>query len=161
MASAYKTQPKDDNQLLDEIRQMTLANLHTLTKDVRERAKFMDPSSPDYDADFKFVWGFTRETMKVIPGLEPKQEAGPQLVIDVSSLPGIAEALQKPPVSALPDAHVIDMPPDAPEPKFGASDVPVKNDPSPQLLDPPEKSVEEMMDAIDPNDIDKLLGDFQ
>lgn len=150
----------DDNALLDDIRRMTVANLHKLTKTVHQRATFMDPKANDFAEDFKFVWGFTKETMKVIPGLEPKQETGPQLVINISDLPGIADAMGKPAVDTLAHRTVEMAPLDAPEPRYGAAD-----DPPPKpTLAPDTPEPEEDMDDLDldegNDEISRLLGDF-
>lgn len=156
----------DDNALLDDIRRMTVSNLHKLTKTVHQRAQFMDAQDADFAEDFKFVWGFTKETMKVIPGLEPKQETGPQLVINISDLPGIADAMAKPVVDTLAHRTVEMQPFDAPEPKYGsAEDV---SAPEPTL--PPQDTDSAQLDTEVPNDdidldqpddeISRLLGDF-
>lgn len=142
---------------MEDIRRMTLSNLHKLTRAVHTRAEFMDPESNEFMEDFKFVWGFTRETMKVVPGLEPKQEAGPQLVININDLPGVADALNRPVVDTL--AHrtidVSDIELDAPEPKYGSSD-----DSLEPTLAKPQESDDVDLYLAPAEEIAALLGDF-
>ena len=109
-----------------EIQRMSAENLYLLIKHVNSIARVMDASDPEqFKRDFDRVWSVTKETKSVIAGLEPKQEVGAQLVININDLPGIADAMQRPRVDGMAhltiDAEVID----APEPKFGASTVQV------------------------------------
>lgn len=95
-----------------------------LVRDFEEYLSTYDKSCPKERA---IAFGLFTELKRISPGLETKdKDAQPTLVINVDRLPGVSKALSRPksdPLLTLDAQTGQTLPSDAPEPRFGASEV--------------------------------------